>query len=394
MQLLCFGPIDEPCAFAHATLNEYKLSKFRVYEKKSTSLARDSISPSILDFHHHFFCAITANATPHAPSTLLAYYQKWLSSIVVLTTYCDKMASSTNLAEARRTANLRVLQRLDPQIVDLAITASHVVLYQFSLQTQQWIKCNIEGSLFVTKRSDVPRFKLIISNRNSTENLEVGITSTFQMQLREPYLIFRDSAAAAAAAADAAIDSAPDEAIRGLWFHDGKEREQVHSYLENVVKSLQKIEEMEREHGPPPSLMNHDQNNDDADSNNDNVTTRGPVEVNTNAAGAALLSTLHLNDNKNTAPTTTTSQSTTAQPTRTTQSTNTTNSSTSSSSSSSQLPNTLDKKSLQLALLSLIQDERFLDLIHAQYLKVASSRAQREQQQQQQNGTSIQGDTK
>mmetsp|Transcript_15978 Transcript_15978/g.24866 ORF Transcript_15978/g.24866 Transcript_15978/m.24866 type:complete len:142 (+) Transcript_15978:93-518(+) len=66
----------------------------------------------------------------------------------------------------------------------------------------------------------------------------------------------------------------------------------------------------------------------------------------------------------------------------------------SSSSSSSQLPNTLDKKSLQLALLSLIQDERFLDLIHAQYLKVASSRAQREQQQQQQNGTSTQGDTK
>ncbi len=311
------------------------------------------------------------------------------------------MASSTNLAEARRTANLRVLQRLDPQIVDLAITASHVVLYQFSLQTQQWIKCNVEGSLFVTKRSDVPRFKLIISNRNSTENLEVGITSTFQMQVREPYLIFRDSAAAAAAAAAATIDSAPDEAIRGLWFHDGKEREQVHNYLENVVKSLQKIEEMEREHGPPPSLMmNHDQNNDDGDSNNDNVTTtatatekkKGPVEVNTNAAGAALLSTLHLNDNKNTAPTTSTSQSSTAQPTRTAQSTKTTNSST--SSSSSQLPNTLDKKSLQLALLSLIQDERFLDLIHAQYLKVASSRAQREQQQQQQNGTSTQGDTK
>jgi mRNA-decapping enzyme 1B len=32
---------------------------------------------------------------------------------------------------------------------------------------------------------------------------------------------------------------------------------------------------------------------------------------------------------------------------------------------------------LQLALLSLIQDERFIDLLHAQYLKVAHARANR-----------------
>ena len=314
--------------------------------------------------------------------------------------------NNNNLAEARRTTNLRVLQRLDPQIVDLAITASHVVLYQFSLQTQQWVKRNVEGSLFVCKRSQVPRFTLIVSNRNSTENLEVGITSTFQMQVREPYLIFRDSAAASSAAA--AAGSSADEAIRGLWFHDDKEREQVHSYLENVVKSLQTIEQMERENGPPPSLLmtpnnKNDDNVDGNDSNNvNNATTKTnkgpPVEVNTNAAGAALLSTLTLNDNTKTTAAIrsrkkqpSTSPSSSPPPpttTTTTQSNNTTTTTTTPSSSSSSTQssnnNTLDKKSLQLALLSLIQDERFLDLIHAQYLKVASSRAQREQQQQQQ----------
>ena len=40
--------------------------------------------------------------------------------------------------------------------------------------------------------------------------------------------------------------------------------------------------------------------------------------------------------------------------------------------------NVLDKKSLQLSLLSLIQDERFLDLIHAQYIKVTHARASRD----------------
>ena len=46
-------------------------------------------------------------------------------------------------------------------------------------------------------------------------------------------------------------------------------------------------------------------------------------------------------------------------------------------SPSSGQPPMLDKKSLQLALLSLIQDDRFLDLLHAQYLKVAHARANR-----------------
>jgi len=308
-----------------------------------------------------------------------------------------KSSSSTNLAEARRTANLRVLQRLDPQIVDLAITASHVVLYQFSLETQQWIKRNVEGSLFVVKRSDLPRFKLIVSNRNSTENLEVGITSTFQMQLREPYLIFRDSASSRN---NISGGGAADEAIRGLWFHDGKEREQVHSYLENVVKSLQKIDEMEKEHGPPPSMMadnNTDNGSNDGSSNNNAAAgqkKKGPVEVNTNAAGAALLSTLNLNDNKQ--PTTTAAKSRKQTPPLqpATQSSNTTPSTSPPAAAAAAVPaNTLDKKSLQLALLSLIQDERFLDLIHAQYLKVASSRAQREQQQQN-NNSNGQGDDK
>lgn len=250
----------------------------------------------------------------------------------------------------------------------------------------------MEGSLFVCKRSQVPRFKLIVSNRNSTENLEVGITSTFQMQVREPYLIFRDSAASTSGSSSKSADAATDEAIRGLWFHDDNEREQVHSYLENVVKSLQKIEEMEREHGPPPSLlMTSNKNNDDGnDSNNvNNATTKkkknkGPVEVNTNAAGAALLSTLTLNDNTKSTAAKSRKQPSPSPPTTTTTTTTQSNNTTTPPPPSSQ-SNTLDKKSLQLALLSLIQDERFLDLIHAQYLKVASSRAQREQQQQQQN---------
>lgn len=122
------------------------------------------------------------------------------------------MISSVD-GEARKRANLRLLQRLDRWTVDIVGQATHVVLYEFREQEQRWDKLNVEGSLFVTQRGDAPRFKLFVLNRNSTRNLEVGVTPDFQMQLREPYLIFRDG--------DGDGDPANAATIRGLWFHDG-----------------------------------------------------------------------------------------------------------------------------------------------------------------------------
>lgn len=271
-------------------------------------------------------------------------------------------------AETRRKANLRVLQRLDSNIVDLAITATHVVLYEYSTTTAQWEKKNVEGSLFVTKRSDAPRFKLIILNRSSTENLEVPITATFQMQVKEPYMIFRDGTAMGGGSGS----SGANETIRGIWFHDGKERDQIASYLEQVVKNLGKIEEMER-----------NQQQQQATSSSKSQSSANINDTIRKDAGAALLSTLTLgsNNNKATYSAAASTSPPPSNPSATTQQYNT------SPGPSTHQNLVLDKKSLQLSLLSLIQDDRFLDLIHAQYLKVVHTRATRlKQQQQQQKG--------
>jgi mRNA-decapping enzyme 1B len=242
-------------------------------------------------------------------------------------------------SETRRKANLRSLQRLDSNIVDLAITATHVVLYEFSNAKRTWEKKNIEGSLFVTKRSDAPRFKLIILNRSSNENLEVPITASFQMQVKDPYMIFRDGCS--------------QDEIRGIWFHDDKERESIGSYLDQVVKSLVKIEEMEASRGAASAAAAV-------------AVESSEAKVDTANAGAALLATLNLGAKKQAEE----MANETKQP----------------SSQDSDKNMVLDKKSLQLSLLSLIQDERFLDLIHAQYLKVVNARNAREQQQGKREG--------
>ncbi|KAL3771230.1 hypothetical protein ACHAWO_005170 [Cyclotella atomus] len=238
-------------------------------------------------------------------------------------------------SEIKRQANLRSLQRIDPKILDLCTTVSHVVLYEFSITKKTWEKNNIEGSLFVVKRQDNPIFKLVVLNRSSNENLEVPITSTFQMQKADVYLIFRDA-------------SNTNEAVRGIWFHDGEERENFVRYVENVVKTMGKVEEMrakEREAKSPPENI-----------------------VGSNDAGAALLATLNLGKASNTEAA--------AQIESSPQ--NQLAAAVSAASLNSNL--VLDKKSLQLSLLSLIQDERFLDLIHAQYIKVVNARNAREQQ--------------
>ena len=56
------------------------------------------------------------------------------------------MAPITITEEAKRTANLRVLQRIDPSITDIVGSATHVVLYEFIERSQKWEKQNCEGA--------------------------------------------------------------------------------------------------------------------------------------------------------------------------------------------------------------------------------------------------------
>ncbi|AQK57425.1 mRNA-decapping enzyme-like protein [Zea mays] len=71
-------------------------------------------------------------------------------------------------AAATRLLNLTVLQRLDPAVEDILITAAHVTLYDFNIDLNQWSRKDVEGSLFVVKRNSQPRFQFIVMNRRNT----------------------------------------------------------------------------------------------------------------------------------------------------------------------------------------------------------------------------------
>ena len=251
---------------------------------------------------------------------------------------------ATKIAEARRKANLRVLQRLDSLILDIQGSATHVVLYEFSVDSQQWEKTGCEGSLFVAKRSESPRFKLVVLNRNSKENLEVDISGKFQMQVQEPYLIFRETKG------DGAVR------IRGIWFHDSAEREAVSGLLTRIVSSLEQIEQLEEKHSHDAEALGVRQQQQQQQQQQQKSAAGGSV-VQQVAAASAAMQGLSVGGGGAASD----------------------GGAVGSAKQAHRHNNlVLDKKSLQLSLLSLIQDERFLDLIHAQYLKVAQARANRE----------------
>ena len=233
--------------------------------------------------------------------------------------------------QARREANLRLLKRsVDRSITDILGGATHVVLYHFHDEKQSWEKSDVEGSLSLAVRGQgsSPKHVLVILNRNSPNNYPMDFTSDFQLQKSDPFLIFKNKENGSGAAT-----------IRGIWFPNDNERDTMNELLVGVLKNLKE--------NPPPAPA------------------PAPV-ADRNAATASLFAALNISSS---------SQSQLAQQ-HSTPSRPPASAQTSSPSHSNQQP-ILDKKSLQLALLSLIQDDRFLDLIHAQYLKVHNARASR-----------------
>ncbi|CAN0900517.1 mRNA-decapping enzyme-like protein, partial [Linum grandiflorum] len=72
--------------------------------------------------------------------------------------------------QSTKLLNLTVLQRIDPFVEEILITAAHVTFYEFNVDLSQWSRKDVEGSLFVVKRNAQPRFQFIVMNRRNTVN--------------------------------------------------------------------------------------------------------------------------------------------------------------------------------------------------------------------------------
>ncbi|KMT15911.1 hypothetical protein BVRB_3g055980 [Beta vulgaris subsp. vulgaris] len=115
--------------------------------------------------------------------------------------------------------NLTVLQRFDPCIQDIVLTAAHVALYEFSMGQNQWSRKDVEGSLFVVKRNKDPWHQFIVMNQRNTENLVENLCGNFEFDVQVPYLLYKNV----------------DQEVNGIWFYNTPECEVVADLFNRII---------------------------------------------------------------------------------------------------------------------------------------------------------------
>ena len=115
--------------------------------------------------------------------------------------------------------NLATLKRRDADITEILDMSAHVVLYQFNETTQAWDRKNVEGGLFVVARASDPAHMFVVMNRLSNDNVVEAVTSDFQMELTDQFLLYRNER----------------QEINGIWFYAAAERASIAELLQGLV---------------------------------------------------------------------------------------------------------------------------------------------------------------
>ncbi|OMO68433.1 Dcp1-like decapping [Corchorus capsularis] len=127
--------------------------------------------------------------------------------------------------QSTKMLNLTVLQRIDPFIEEILITAAHVTFYEFNIDSNQWSRKDVEGSLFVVKRNTQPRFQFIVMNRRNTDNLVENLLGDFEYEVQVPYLLYRNAA----------------QEVNGIWFYNPRECEDVANLFNRILNAYSKV---------------------------------------------------------------------------------------------------------------------------------------------------------
>ncbi|XKL65778.1 hypothetical protein PGB90_009198 [Kerria lacca] len=128
-------------------------------------------------------------------------------------------------------ANISVINRFDQEVKDIIISASQVALYVFEPKKAKWIKRKVEGACFFYKRKTNPKYGIFILNRLDTTNFIELMNSIMDIQLQEPYILYRNIF----------------KTIYGIWFYEKSECTAMATVFQGILKELKEKEKEEQE---------------------------------------------------------------------------------------------------------------------------------------------------
>ncbi|NXX89386.1 DCP1A enzyme, partial [Centropus bengalensis] len=116
--------------------------------------------------------------------------------------------------------SLAALKQHDPYITSISDVTGQVALYSFSPKANEWEKTDIEGTLFVYKRSASPYHGFTIVNRLNMNNLVEPVNKDLEFQLHEPFLLYRNASLS----------------IYSIWFYDKNDCHRIAKLMAEVVE--------------------------------------------------------------------------------------------------------------------------------------------------------------
>ncbi|XP_032660073.1 mRNA-decapping enzyme 1A [Chelonoidis abingdonii] len=124
-----------------------------------------------------------------------------------------------SLSKAGQEMSLAALKRHDPYITSIADVTGQVALYSFSPKANEWEKTDIEGTLFVYRRSASPYYGFTIVNRLNMHNLVEPVNKDLEFQLHEPFLLYRNASLS----------------IYSIWFYDKNDCHRIAKLMANLL---------------------------------------------------------------------------------------------------------------------------------------------------------------
>ncbi|XP_067400274.1 mRNA-decapping enzyme 1A [Emydura macquarii macquarii] len=125
-----------------------------------------------------------------------------------------------SLSKAGQEMSLAALKQHDPYITCIADVTGQVALYSFSPKANEWEKTDIEGTLFVYRRSASPYHGFTIVNRLNMHNLVEPVNKDLEFQLHEPFLLYRNASLS----------------IYSIWFYDKNDCHRIAKLMAKVVQ--------------------------------------------------------------------------------------------------------------------------------------------------------------
>ncbi|URD80156.1 mRNA-decapping enzyme-like protein [Musa troglodytarum] len=134
--------------------------------------------------------------------------------------------------KSTKALNLTVLQRIDPFVEEILMTATHVTFYEFNIELNQWSRKDVEGSLFVIKSamkwSNVTarsKFTKRFTELNISDNLVEDLLGDFEYEVQVPYLLYRNAA----------------QEVNGIWFYNSHDCEDVANLFSSEFEELEAV---------------------------------------------------------------------------------------------------------------------------------------------------------